>query len=130
MNAHLVMEGRLSTFAGLTALVKDRIYTDVMPEGVSYPAITYQQMGSKNAVGATRNPGLNRVNFQVSVFARSRAESRKVFDQVKLALDRMRKITINGVAVDDCFIENDLDLYDFTTRAFYVVGDVRLHCRG
>lgn len=129
MNGHLALAARLNGTAGLTALVANRIYPDVMPDSPVYPAVTYQKISGASARGSTTDPPLKSAVFQVSAWSRTRLEARAVAAQVRNALDRMRKVTVGGVAVDDCFYESDVDLFDPDTRTYFVHASYKLHYR-
>lgn len=129
MNGHLVISGRLEAAQGLTALVADRIYPDVMPDKPVYPSVTFQKVSGSSARGAVSDPPLKTATFQVTAWAKSRLDALAISAQLRLALDRMRQITVNGVAVDDCFYESDLDLFDFETRTYYTHNTFTLHYR-
>jgi hypothetical protein len=129
MNAHKAINARLSAFAGLTALVATRIYFDVLPDSPVYPAVTIHMLSSSTEKGALSDPPLSRAVFQVTAWGKSRAESRKVADQIRTALDRMRAVTIAGVVVNDCFFDGDVDMYDSTTLTFYAASDYRIFYR-
>lgn len=129
MNGHLAIHARLTGAAGLAALVKDRIYPDVMPDSPAYPAVTYQQLGGDSARGALADPPLKKALFQVSVWAKSRLEAVTIAAQVRLALDRARKVQAGGVQVDDCFYEGAVDNFDAETRTYVTYTTFRLHYR-
>jgi hypothetical protein len=129
MNGHLAIHARLTGAAGLTALVKDRIYPDVMPDSPQLPAVTYQQTGGSSDRGAVADPPLKKGLFQVSAWAKSRADAAAIAAQVRLALDRARKVQAGGVQIDDCFYENSVDSFDPDTRSYVTHTDFRLHYR-
>lgn len=129
MNGHKAIQGRLAAFAGLTALVSTRIYPDVMPDTPTYPAVTYQLTSSKTEKGALTDPPLCQATFQITAWAKSRVDARKIADQIRAALDRLRAVTVSGVTVNDCFFEGDVDLIDFETRTYYVPADYRIFFR-
>ncbi|MES2126652.1 MAG: DUF3168 domain-containing protein [Pseudomonadota bacterium] len=129
MNGHLVVGGLLSAASGLTDLVADRIYPDVMPDSPTYPAVTYQKIGGSSDRGAVSNPGLVMATFQVSSWAKSRPAAAKIARKIRSAIDRKRKITVSEVAVDDCFYESDVDHYDPATKIFFNHSTFRIHYR-
>ncbi len=119
MNGDLAMRGLLNACAGLTALVGKRIDSDVMPDSPTYPAVTFQRMSGSSAKGAISDPPLMTAVFQVSAWAKNRKDARAVATQIRAAIDRKRQLTVNGVYVNDCFYQDDIDLFDFDTRTFY-----------
>jgi hypothetical protein len=129
MNGHIAVNGLLTASAGLAALVVTRIYPDVMPDSPTYPAVTYQKVGGGSEKGAVSDPGLKRATFQVSSWAKSRPLASQIADQVRLAMDRQRKITVAGVAVDDCFYESDNDDYDKDAKVYFNHMTFKIHYR-
>lgn len=129
MNGHIVVDGLLKAAVGLTALVVDRIYPDVMPDSPIYPSVTYQKLSGSSERGATIDPSLMTASFQVSCWAKSRAQASKITAQARKAIDRKRKITVGGVTVDDCFYESDVDMFDPDTRTYFNHTTFEIHYR-
>lgn len=127
MSAHAAISAKMLAFPGLTALVGQRIYADVMPDSPTYPSVTYQKTGGSSDMGALTNPTGAKALMQVSVWSKSRAEATAVVKQVKLAIERMRKITIGGVPVDDCYCDGDVDNFDAPTKTYFTHISFRLH---
>ena len=107
---------RLSTFAGLIALVSTRIYPVIMPQGVTHPAVTYQLISGIREAAMGSDPGMVRARFQFTAWASTHLAARNVIKQVRLALERYRVAT-----VEDCFVETEYDVFD---------EDAILHGRG
>ncbi len=129
MNGHIVVAGLLKRATGLAALVAARISPDVMPDSPTYPAVTYQKTGGSSARGAVADPPLMTAIFQISSWAKTRGEAAAIVQQVRVAMDRQRKQTVNGVYVDDTFYEDDVDLYDPTTKVYFNHCTFRIHYR-
>jgi hypothetical protein len=133
MNGDLAIRGLLNAATGLTALVGHRIDSDVMATGPAgaptYPAVTFQRMSGSSAKGALSDPPLMTAVFQVSAWASSRKDARLVATQIRAALDRKRQITVSGVYINDCFYQDDIDLFDFDTRTFFTHVTFRIHYR-
>lgn len=120
MNGHIVIEALLRAATGLTALVADRIYPAAMPDAPTYPSVTYQKVGGSSERGAVSDPSLLTATFQVSTWAKSQAQASNIATQVRAAIDRKRKITVGGVALDDAFYNGDLDNYDGDVRVYFI----------
>jgi hypothetical protein len=129
MSGHFAIQAKLAATTALTALVGARIYADVMPAKVAFPAVTYQNTGGSSERGALSDPPLKMGMFQVSAWAKSRNETIAICEQIRLALDRMRKVNVGGIDVDDCFYEGEVDSYDFETLTFFTHTTFRLHYR-
>ena len=127
MTIEAVLYTRLSTFAGLTALVATRVYPLAAPQNVTAPYLTYRRVSAirESAMGADANNVTAR--FQIDVWASSFASARNVAEQVRLAMQRWTNAT--GTTVDDTFIENQIDLYDPEIDTFHIAVDIRTHYR-
>jgi hypothetical protein len=119
VNGVIAINGLLNQAAGLTALVDDRIYPDVMPDSPTFPSVTYQRLSGASERGSLSDPPLKSAVFQISAWAKNRPAARAIAAQIRVALDRQRKVTVAGVQVDDCFYQDDIDLFDFDTRTFF-----------
>jgi hypothetical protein len=129
MNGALAVYGLLTQAAGLTALVGSRIYPDLMPDSPTYPSVTYQRLSGSSERGSTSDPPLKSATYQVSAWSRSRSEALAVAAQIRVAMDRKRKLTVSGVQVDDCFYQGDVDLVDFETRTYFTHLTFKIYYR-
>lgn len=129
MNGHIAILALLTRSTTLAALVADRIYPDVMPDNPAYPAITYQKLSGSSARGAVNDPPLMTATFQVSAWAKSRLGAATIAHAINDALDRARKLTVGGVAIDDCFYEDDVDLFDNDTRTYFNHATFKIYYR-
>lgn len=129
MNGALAINGLLTQAPGLKALVAARIYPDVMPDSPVLPAVTYQRLSGSSERGSTSDPPLKSATYQVSAWAKSRADALAIAAQVRVALDRKRKLTVAGVQVDDCFYQGDVDLFDFETRTYFTHLTFKIYYR-
>ena len=128
MSAHVAIKAMLGVPA-VTALVGQRIYFDVMPDNPTHPTVTIQKLGGASARGSVKNPGLESAQMQVSVWARSRADTVVIVKLVRAAIDRVRQVLLDGVWVSDCFYESDVDLYDSETKTFFNHMTFHIHYR-
>ncbi len=129
MSAAAVIYARLSATTAVTALVSTRIYPDVLPDSPVYPAITYHQISGSSERGAIVDPVMLMSMMQITCWAKSRNQARAIADQVRKAMDRLRLVTLGNTVLNDCFFENDVDLYDPPTKTYYVALDFRMHIK-
>ena len=122
MSAQKAVYARLLAFGGLTALVADRIYPQVMAQGVAYPAVSFLGVSElrERAFGAT--PGLVRARVQVDAWGSSNSSSAAVAAQILAALKDF-KGTSNGVVVQWIFHEGTTDLFEDDIPVFRVSQD-------
>lgn len=130
MNGAVALYGLLKQASGLVALVADRIYPDILPQPVpNGTCITYQRLSGGSARGALSDPPLKDDTFQVSVWGKSRTDVLLAADEVRVALDRQRKVTVNGVQVDDCFYRGASDSFDAEARTYFTHLTFDIHYR-
>lgn len=105
---------RLSTHAGLAALVSTRIYPPPAPQDATYPLVTYQQISGIREYAMTTQVGLVDGRFQFDVWAETRPGARTVAEQVRQALSNYRG-TSDTIQVD--FVRMDTELVDYDEDA-------------
>lgn len=128
MSVHAALHGILLANTAVSALVGTRIYPSVLPQGVTYPAISYEQIHGSEATGPQAYRGLYRSVCQVSVFARDRAGTIALAGAVATALKRYRG-TVAGVQVSDVFIDDSIDIYDPEAGAYFIAQEYRIYHR-
>jgi hypothetical protein len=76
----------LSTYSGLTSLVKKRIYPDVMPDKVTLPAVTYQLV-SEDETESFNQPTTDLLFavYSLTAWATTRTEAHDVGKQIRTA---------------------------------------------
>jgi Protein of unknown function (DUF3168) len=117
------LEARLTGFAGLVALVADRIYPVRLPQNPVYPAITYQRVSGVREHTMGSDPGIAAPRFQVSVWGTSVQDTIDVSAQVQAALSRFSGV-VSGVTIQDIFLENELDVgYEATVQVYHRAND-------
>lgn len=113
---------RLTTFAGLVALVVKRVYPLIIPQGAAYPAVTYQRISTEpREVAMGGDPGIARARIQVTAWANTFDDAKDVGNQVRLALERW-----NPTGVFDTYIIAENDLYDEEAYKFGVAIDAQV----
>lgn len=101
MKAETVIKTRLGAFAGVTALVSDRVYPGALPQDAVLPAIVFKRISSRDLKGAHSNPGISYVTLQVICVGAKEAPQDDVLalaEQVRQALDRYGNV-YNGLVV-------------------------------
>lgn len=119
---------RLSTFAGLGALVGARVYPVELPQPGPLPAVTYQRVSAVRARAMGKNPGLVTARVETDAWARDYAVAKAVAEQVRLALERWRG-TLAGVEVLDSFLDEEEDDYEPETKRYAVRQDYLISFR-
>ena len=103
---------RLTTFAGLQALIGDRAYPVEPPQRPAYPALTYEQISAVRPSAMGKDVGVVRARFQINVWTEDADTGPSAFDnqvsvkeQVRLALQRWTNAS--GTVVQDTFFLNE-----------------------
>ncbi len=86
MSAESTLYGYLSGHAALVALVGDRIYPDVMPEGTAFPAIVFARTGTEPTYSLAGALMCEDVSFVVGVWGTTRDSADDVADAIVAAL--------------------------------------------
>ena len=100
---------RLTTDPTLTALVGNRVTPVLLPQDVTYPAITFNRVSTERIQTLSGSTGLARASFQVSAFSPDHTEMLTVASGIREALD----------GNEGTLIENQIELYDQTARVHY-----------
>lgn len=121
MSIEEALQEYLSGKAEITTLVSDRIYPVVLPQGVSYPALTYLKVSGP----VLHDVDIAYPRFQLSSWSESYAEAKQLAAAVKEVLQRFKGIMGNapGVKVSQVVFENELDLYDPETGVHHIPSD-------
>lgn len=120
MSIETALYSYLTSYAGLTALVGDRIYPLVIPEQAGLPAIAYQRISTRITYSHDGDSELDRTRFQFACVAKTAKEAREVAEQVVAALSAYSG-PMDGLNVGASFIENRLDGYEPQPTDAYVV---------
>lgn len=113
---------RLTTFAGLAALISTRAYPLVVPVDAALPAVAYQTISSEPQWSHDGFSGLTQTRVQISTVADDYATAKQVDQQVRTAFNAV-SFTISpgthvaSVHVQGAFIDNSLDDFDSVNLA-------------
>lgn len=107
---------RLSTFAGLTALVSTRIFPDRAPEGQVFPLVTFQRISTSRPSAFGVDAGLAIVRIQVVGWATTKASALAIAKQLRAALRRWRG-TVLGVVIQDSYLDAESARFDESLTA-------------
>lgn len=76
--------------SSVSDLVSTRMYSDVLPQSVTMPAITYTVIDTTPNEHLTGIADVSRARIQIDCFATSRAGANALGDAVRLALEKYR----------------------------------------
>lgn len=113
---------RLSTYAGLTALVSTRVYPMILPQGVTFPAIEYSRVGTSPRDSCMiEDAGIVRARYRITSWADTFSAVKAIADQVRQA---MQRYTTSGVQAT--FIIGEYDIYDEEAEKYGAAIDIEL----
>jgi hypothetical protein len=118
---------RLTGFAGVAALVGQKVYPVTLPQGIHYPAISYFRVSSTRPSAMGRDIGIVRARFQVDVWAFDFDSSKAVAEQVRLALQRYSGT--NSIEIIEIFFLNEADTFEENTRTYHQALDFEVNYR-
>lgn len=113
----------------LTALIGAgdamRLYPDMLPEGIAYPAVSYFRVSTPRIHCLEGPIGFAQPRFQFSTWANKKSDVIAVAEALRHALDgfrgQMGEVLVRGILSDDEM--GDHDEYDGRTRSFHRVID-------
>lgn len=110
--------------AGVLALVGTRIYPDVLPQDVTYPAIVYSRIGAGKEHTQGKDSGLSETSMQVSGWTDTVLERVALRKQVRLALqDFSGDLGSQGVTVRAVLMDDETDFYDDSVKKYQFADD-------
>ena len=109
----IVLLRTLREDAGLSALVGNKVFALVIPQGTKLPCITFQRIGGMPANTLSGHSGLEEIDLQIDVWARDYDEAKAIAKAVRSAMPP------SGPRFSAHLIE-DQDLYEDGTNYFRV----------
>lgn len=116
---------RLQGYAGLTALVGERVYEIVAPAGVRPPFVTLQEISALDVGQSLSGPSATtRSRYQVDAYSDRRDTAKAVGRQVRAALDGYTGDGASGdFVIKSVLFEDRRDLYEAAELAHRVSTD-------
>jgi hypothetical protein len=103
---------RLNAVAGVTNLVSDRIYADLLPDGTTHPAIVYQLISTTPIdSNISTDGGMFRSRVQLTLIVDTKSATIGLSEAIKAALIRFK-----GASSDVTFIDTRLE--DISDQAY------------
>lgn len=105
------LKSALTADATVNGLVSGRIYPEIMPFDVTYPAISYQRISTVRYQTLEAVDGFTQVRIQVDCWDSSYSGVKALASAVKGAIDGVR--TLGSQKVHHCFMDSMIDLSQF-----------------
>lgn len=118
---------RLTGYAGLSALIDDRVHPVTLPEKVDLPAVVYSRVSGQIESAFGSDSTLRRARYTLLCMSNSALEAKQVATQAAAAVQRYRG-TLDSTVIQDIFIENGgVDFYDAQAKLHYCAVDIIIH---
>lgn len=116
---------RLSTFAGLTALVSTRIFPDIAPQNAVDPFVTYDRISTVVESNLVLDADVVASRFQMSAWSQTKGTAIAIAGQLRAAFKRYRGTNMSVVFLD-AYLINESDLYDTETTYYQIALDFEI----
>lgn len=98
----------------VSAAVGSRVYPDSLPQGASFPAVTYAKLALKSVRSFGGLTGVSMAHLSVSCWGLTKADAKKLATNIRGTkttpkLDCFQG-TVGGVKIQACFCTNEIDL--------------------
>jgi hypothetical protein len=117
MHINDALYGYLSTYAGLTALVSNRIYPDNLPQNPVLPAITFTCISTLRHHEFKNDSKMIDSTIQFTIWAASRKVTKTVSTQLRKALQDYSGI-MSSVRISAVLLGDETDDFDDETRLY------------
>ena len=113
----------LSSDAGVSGVVSNRIYPVKLPQDPTYPAITYFRVSALRHSAMGNDTGIVEKRVQISSWAELYADANNLAERVRDAMQRTRG-TFAGVEILDIFMEGDgPEIWEDAVGAYQAITD-------
>ena len=102
-----------------------RIYPLVLPQKVSYPAVTYQKIAGTFEHSMGGDSGFSYPDYQFVCFAKTYHEAKETAKTLRLCLQNLR-IMVDDIYIQAVLIENEIDDYEEDTEIYSVILEFRV----
>lgn len=98
---------RLTTFAGLSALVSTRVYPLHLPQKPTYPCIAYRRAATDSEPLLSTDTDILKAKFEIASFSKAYDSSVSVGDQIRQAFQRFKGVESSITILDTILIDLD-----------------------
>ena len=108
MSLETGLKSALTSDVTVNALVSGRIYPEIMPQDVTYPAISYQRISTTRYQLLEGIDDFTQVRIQIDCWDSSYSGVKALASAVKGAIDGVR--VLGSESVHHCFMDSMIDL--------------------
>mgnify|MGYP003115321468 CR=1 FL=1 len=124
-----ILEAELRTFllggATIAGKVAQRVYPQVLPQNVVYPAISYEPVSKPRLRDIEGPTGRALPRIRISCWAKTFVAAKELADDVRRRLDGYRG-PMGAWRIGSSQLAAEIDLYDDTVQAHRTIVDFRL----
>ena len=102
-----------------------RIYPLVLPQKVTYPAVTYQKIAGTFEHSMGGDSGFAYPDYQISCFAKTYKEAKDTATTIRICL-RNLMLMVDDIYIQALLIENEIDDYEYETEIYSVILEFRV----
>ena len=102
-----------------------RIYPLVLPQKVTYPAVTYQKIAGEFEHSMGGDSGFAYPDYQISCFAKTYKEAKDTATTIRICL-RNLMLMVDDIYIQALLIENEIDDYEYETEIYSVILEFRV----
>jgi len=118
---------RLTTYAGLVALISTRVYAVEAPANITDPYCVYMQVSSDRRYSHGGYSNLQKSRIQVSCYAPTYEASKTVAVQVIAAVESWPSV---NVTIGAAFVQNEIDMFEDETGLYHTPVDFLVWYQG
>lgn len=107
----------LTSGSPLPTRAGDRVYGVLLPQGVAYPAVSYQRISSVPGVDLSGHNGLDQVRLQVDAWAETYGDAKELAEEIRAALTAARF---------QALLDNDFDDFEAESKIYRASSDYLL----
>src|SRR5271166_1959412 len=103
-----------------------RVRPVIIPEGSSYPAISYSVVSSTPLTSMDGVNALQTKRFQFDCWGKNVVQAKTLAKALHFLLDGFRGTLSEGSVVTSCLPNQDVDMFEYDPQAFKVVADFNI----
>lgn len=120
MSIETALYTQLSSHAGLSALVDNRIYPVLAPQNVALPFVAYFKVSNQREYTHQGYAGLSKVRMQISCYGDDYSDVKAVAIQVTAAMEVWPAAV---TAVQAVFQDNETDIFEDGVMLYHIALD-------
>jgi hypothetical protein len=119
----------LTADPGVAALARERVYSEVLPQGPATPAVVFTEVSADEDVALDGPTGVRRTSLAVDSWAEKRADATALGIAVRTALSG-HSGAAGGLEVQSCFFVTERWAFDADTGLYRTSQDYEVWSSG